>query len=360
MVNMLPGEPRERVSKPPGGDVLDFADQTTVIGAGMAALIVVLLIVIVRMLTSRRQLASDEDQLAKLRRKRAAAYHEAKAEYRRHRAKFEKSNTLLIELIHDLGDGFIGRDSAPQQIVFDEAFEAIALIRQANPRSKIVIVLHTLGGYARPAHMIALAIKEHLRKAKHNPRRDPHVVAYVPYVAMSGGAMIALAAEKVTMDPTASLGPIDTIYGGFPTETYRDLLEQKGPLATQDVLVMLAHEAEKYDRYADRIAREIIHPNHKAEDKDPDFLANYLSAGKLSHSEAISPAEAEQLGINVSTKIPADIYGLVDARIRMIHTRLEYEERHAANPDTAAGEGEEADKAIERAIRESLGGGIRM
>tara|TARA_R110000744_G_scaffold36034_3_gene83246 strand:+ start:129902 stop:130924 length:1023 start_codon:yes stop_codon:yes gene_type:complete len=340
--------------------VLDFADQTTVIGAGMAALIVVLLIVIVRMLTSRRQLASDEDQLAKLRRKRAAAYHEAKAEYRRHRAKFEKSNTLLIELIHDLGDGFIGRDSAPQQIVFDEAFEAIALIRQANPRSKIVIVLHTLGGYARPAHMIALAIKEHLRKAKHNPRRDPHVVAYVPYVAMSGGAMIALAAEKVTMDPTASLGPIDTIYGGFPTETYRDLLEQKGPLATQDVLVMLAHEAEKYDRYADRIAREIIHPNHKAEDKDPDFLANYLSAGKLSHSEAISPAEAEQLGINVSTKIPADIYGLVDARIRMIHTRLEYEERHAANPDTAAGEGEEADKAIERAIRESLGGGIRM
>ncbi|WP_339739164.1 hypothetical protein [uncultured Maricaulis sp.] len=340
--------------------MLDFADQTTVIGAGMAALIVVLLIVIVRMLTSRRQLASDEDQLAKLRRKRAAAYHEAKAEYRRHRAKFEKSNTLLIELIHDLGDGFIGRDSAPQQIVFDEAFEAIALIRQANPRSKIVIVLHTLGGYARPAHMIALAIKEHLRKAKHNPRRDPHVVAYVPYVAMSGGAMIALAAEKVTMDPTASLGPIDTIYGGFPTETYRDLLEQKGPLATQDVLVMLAHEAEKYDRYADRIAREIIHPNHKAEDKDPDFLANYLSAGKLSHSEAISPAEAEQLGINVSTKIPADIYGLVDARIRMIHTRLEYEERHAANPDTAAGEGEEADKAIERAIRESLGGGIRM
>jgi ClpP class serine protease len=341
--------------------VLDLSDQTVLIGAGMAAVILLLLIVITAMFVSRRQHVSDEQQVAKLRRKRVARYEDARRDYEKFRKKVETSNTLLIEFIHDLGDEFIGRDSAQQQIVFDEAFEAVASIRQANPRSKIIIVLHTLGGYARPAHMIALALKQHLKKAKaHNPRRDPHVVAYVPYVAMSGGAMIALAAEKVVMDPTASLGPIDTIYGGFPTETYRGLLEMKGPLATQDVLVMLAHEAEKYDRYADRIAREIVHPNHKAEDRDPDFLADYLSAGTLSHSEAISPEAAEKLGMNVSTKIPADIYALVDARIRMIHTRLEYEERRTANPDSPPGDVEEAEKSIERVIRESLRGGIRL
>lgn len=340
---------------------MDLSDQTVLIGAGMAAVILALLIVIIAMFVSRRQHVSDEQQVAKLRRKRVARYEDARRDYEKFRKKVETSNTLLIEFIHDLGDEFIGRDSAQQQIVFDEAFEAVASIRQANPRSKIIIVLHTLGGYARPAHMIALALKQHLKKAKaHNPRRDPHVVAYVPYVAMSGGAMIALAAEKVVMDPTASLGPIDTIYGGFPTETYRGLLEMKGPLATQDVLVMLAHEAEKYDRYADRIAREIVHPNHKAEDRDPDFLADYLSAGTLSHSEAISPEAAEKLGMNVSTKIPADIYGLVDARIRMIHTRLEYEERRTANPDSPPGDVEEAEKSIERVIRESLRGSIRL
>lgn len=342
---------------------MDFTDQTVVIGAGMAALIVLLLVVIIAMIASRRQHASDEQQVAKLRRKRVARYEDARRDYGKFRKKVETSNTLLIEFIHDLGDEFIGRDSAQQQIVFDEAFEAVASIRQANPRSKIVIVLHTLGGYARPAHMIALALKQHLKKAKaHNPKRDPHVIAYVPYVAMSGGAMIALAAEKVVMDPTASLGPIDTIYGSFPTETYRDLLEQKGPLATQDLLVMVAHEAEKYEAYAQRIAREIVHPNHKAEDKDPNFLADYLSAGKLSHSEAISPEAADKLGMNVSTKIPADIYGLVDARIRMIHTRLEFEERNAANPDSNAGDGEgdDTEKSVERLIRESLRGGIRL
>ncbi len=339
---------------------MDFTDQTVLVGVGMAALILVLLIVIVAMIVSRRQHVSDEQQVAKLRRKRVARYEDAKRDYDKFRKKVETSNTLLIEFIHDLGDDFVGRDSAQQQIVFDEAFEAVASIRQANPRSKIVVVLHTLGGYARPAHMIALALKQHLKEARHSSKRDPRVIAYVPYVAMSGGTMIALAAEKVVMDPTASLGPIDTIYGGFPTETYRDLLEKKGPLATQDVLVMLAHEAEKYDHYAGRIAREIVHDNHKAEDKPADYLADYLSSGELSHSEAISPDAAAKLGIHVSTKIPADIYGLVDARIRMIHTRLEYEERRLAKPDSAPAEGEDAEKSIDHLIRESLRGGIRL
>lgn len=333
----------------------------------MAVLILVLSAVIIAMMMSRRQHVSDEQQVAKLRSKRVARYEDARRDYDKFRKKVETSTTLLIEFIHDLGDEFIGRDSAQQQIVFDEAFEAIASIRQANPRTRIVIVLHTLGGYARPAHMIALALKQHLKKAKHVSKRDPHVIAYVPYVAMSGGAMIALAAEKVVMDPTASLGPIDTIYGGFPTETYRDLLDQKGAMATQDVLVMLAHEAEKYDRYADRIAREIVHPNHKAEGKDPNFLADYLSSGELSHSEAISPGTAEELGMNISRKIPPEIYGLVDARIRMIHTRLEFEERRSTNPDGggsgsggSGGDSEGAEKTVERIIRESLRGGISI
>lgn len=342
---------------------MDFSDQTIVIGVVMAALIVVLLGVIVAMFASSRQLVSDEQQVAKLRRKRVARYEDAKRDYDKFRKKVETTNTLLIEFIHDLGDEFIGRDSAQQQIVFDEAFEAVASIRQTNPRSKIVIVLHTLGGYARPAHMIALAIKQHLSKARHNSKRDPHVTAYIPYVAMSGGAMIALAAEQVVMDPIASLGPIDTVYAGFPTETYRYLLTEKGTMATQDFLVMVGHEAEKYEKYAERVAREIVHPNHKSDDKEKDgnFLADYLSAGKLSHSEAISPEAAKELGIHVTTKIPPEIYGLVDARIRMIHTRLEFEERRSANPDAPpAGEGEDGEKSIERAIREGMRGEIRI
>lgn len=297
-----------------------------------------LLVSVIISINARLTESADGRAMEELRNRRYRKYGDAAKAYKKARKKIEEGNAVLIDLIHDLGDDFIGRDQAEQQITFDEAFEAVSAIRDATPRSKIIVVLHTLGGYARPAHMIALALKRHLKKARqHSPKRDPMVLAYVPYVAMSGGTMIALSADKIYMDETASLGPIDTIYGGFPSEAYDKLLEVKGVEATQDLLVMLAHEAQKYDRYAAKVARDIINPAHKGKGDDPNALADYLTSGKLSHSEAISPKEAKELGVNVSAKIPDAIYALVDARIRMIQTRVEEDEKQ-----------EKAEKAAER------------
>lgn len=349
--------------------MFEGVDNNVVIGAAAALVLAATLGLAYASWLNRQRAASDEQQVVKLRRKRFADYEEARKEYLKLRKKIETGNTVLIDLIHDLGDDFVGRDSAQQQIAFDEAFEAVASIRQANPRAKVVVVLHTLGGYARPAHMIAQALKHHIAKSKghYNPRREPRVVAYIPYVAMSGGTMIALAADKVSMDQTASLGPIDTIYGGFPTDAYKALIDQKGVLATQDVLVMLAHEAGKYDQYAVKVARDIVNIAHKPAGKPEDnTLADHLSSGALSHSQAISPKEAKDLGMNVSTKVPETIYGLVDARIRMINTRLEYETGQARSGeerrggDGEGGGGDMAEQAMERAIRQSLRGMVRI
>jgi ClpP class serine protease len=357
--------------------VLEGIDPSVLIGS-VAAVVVLLALIGFAVMAhiNRQQTTHDRQQIVKLRRKRFADYAAAKQEYQRLRKKIETGNTVLIDLIHDLGDDFVGRDSAQQQIAFDEAFEAVASIRQANARANIIVVLHTLGGYARPAHMIAMALKQHLKKIKghHNGRREPRIKAYIPYVAMSGGTMIALAADKVVMDPTASLGPIDTIYGGFPSDAYKALLEQKGVLATQDVLVMLAHEAEKYDQYALKVAREIVNPAHKPHGKPQDnSLADHLASGRLSHSQAISPKEAKDLGMNVSAKVPEAIYGLVDARIRMINTRLEYEGPEGGDDEGEGGgrasgghsrrsgdPGEEAKQRLDHQIRQSLRGLVRM
>jgi ClpP class serine protease len=341
--------------------VFEAIDNTMWVMIGVAGLALVIIGYVLSHFMQVQQANTDARQVAKLRVKRLAKYEEAKRDYKRLRKKIETGNTVLVDLIHDLGNDFVGRDSAEQQIAFDEAFEAVAAIRQANSRAKVIVILHTLGGYARPAHMISLALKRHLRRSKgHNARRDPKVIAYVPYVAMSGGTMIALSADQVIMDETASLGPIDTIYGGFPTEAYQDLLDKKGPLATQDVLVMLSHEAEKYDRYASRISREIVNDVHKKRDEDPNFLADHLSAGKMSHSQAVTVGEARKLGMNVSTKVPSQIYGLVDARIRMINTKLEYEERRLAQAEKDGDDGDAPEKAMENLIRQSLRGGVRL
>ena len=355
----------------PGGAVVEGVDNTVLIGAAAALVLLAALGLLgYAAYLNKQRASSDERQIVKLRRKRFADYDEARKEYEKLRKKIETGNTVLIDLIHDLGDDFVGRDSAQQQIAFDEAFQAVAAIRQANPRAKIVVVLHTLGGYARPAHMIAQALKQHLKKLKghHNPKRDPRVVVYVPYIAMSGGTMIALAADEIGMHETASLGPIDTIYGGFPTDAYDALLDQKGALATQDLLVMLAHEARKYDQYAVKVAREIVNPVHRKHGQSEHYLADYLTAGEMSHSQSISLKEAKDLGMNVTKKIPADVYGLVDARIRMINTRLEYEtgdrEERRDDRDERRGSdghgGGTAEQAMDRAIRQSLRGLVRL
>ena len=343
--------------------MIEGFDNSTLMAAAGGVALTAVLVVGMAVWANRQRFTHDVEQITKLRRKRALDYKAASAEYKKFRKKIESGNTILIDLIHDLGDDFVGRDSAQQQIAFDEAFEAVASIRQANERTRIVVVLHTLGGYARPAHMIALALKHHIGKAKghYNPRKAPRVIAYVPYVAMSGGTMIALAADQVGLDGTASLGPIDTVYGGFPTEAYKDLLEQKGALATQDVLVMLAHEAEKYDRYASKVAREIVNPAHRDGSRPEHFLADHLSSGTLSHSQAISPEEAKELGMNVTTKIPSEIYGLVDARIRMINTRLEHEDgEQGSDAPQPRDDPEGAEQVLEHAIRQSLRGGLRF
>ena len=342
--------------------MLESVDNSVLAIAGGIGVLLMLFGFWLARILHRQQVHSDERQVAKLRHKRFAKYEEAKKDYEKFRKRIESGNTVLIDLIHDLGDEFVGRDSAQQHIAFDEAFEAVAAIRQANSRARIVVVLHTLGGYARPAHMIAQALKQHLKRVKpHNPRKTPKVIAYVPYVAMSGGTMIALSADKVVMNKTASLGPIDTIYGSFPSETYQDLLEQKGALATQDLLVMLAHEAKKYDKYARQVSRDIVNDAHKKDGKDDHSLADYLSSGELSHSQTISVGEAKKRGVNTGTDIPDVIYGLVDARIRMINTRLEFEERRMNEGDKVEDESAETpEKAIERAIQQSLKGAIKI
>jgi ClpP class serine protease len=70
----------------------------------------------------------------------------------------------------------------------------------------IDLVLHTPGGLVLAAMQIARAVEAH--KAK--------VTVYVPVYAMSGGTLIALAANEIVLGEFSMLGPIDPQIAGFP------------------------------------------------------------------------------------------------------------------------------------------------
>lgn len=68
------------------------------------------------------------------------------------------------------------------------------------------IILHTPKGLVLAALQIARAIKRHQGK----------VTVFVPYHAMSGGTLIALAADEIVMARNAVLGPVDPQLGELP------------------------------------------------------------------------------------------------------------------------------------------------
>jgi ClpP class serine protease len=95
--------------------------------------------------------------------------------------------------------------------------------------------LHTPGGLVLAAEQIALALLE----------RTAKVTVLMPHYAMSGGTLLALAADEIVMDPHAVLGPIDPQIGDLPAASIVKVLALKSPRDISDEMLVLAGVAEK-------------------------------------------------------------------------------------------------------------------
>ena len=101
------------------------------------------------------------------------------------------------------------------------------------PEMPIDILLHTPGGLVLASEQIACALKRHKGK----------VTVFVPHYAMSGGTLIALAADEIIMDPDAVLGPVDPQLGTpqagyFPAASILKALEQPNPNRDDHTIIM--------------------------------------------------------------------------------------------------------------------------
>ena len=84
-------------------------------------------------------------------------------------------------------------------ISIQDSEQVLRALRLTDPRVPIQLVLHTPGGLVLASVQIARAIKRHEGK----------VTVYIPHYAMSGGALIAMAADEIVMSADAVLGPVD-------------------------------------------------------------------------------------------------------------------------------------------------------
>ncbi len=105
----------------------------------------------------------------------------------------------------------------------NDSEEVLRAIQMTDDEVPLDIVLHTPGGLVLAATQIARAIQGHKGK----------VTVFVPHYAMSGGTLIALAADEIVMCEHSVLGPVDPQLGQLPAASLIKVVEEK-PIAEID------------------------------------------------------------------------------------------------------------------------------
>ena len=268
----------------------------------------------------------DHKKAIKARAERARmTYNDYAKEYAKAFTALEQKYCVL-DVIHDLSDEWQAKDGARQFISYEEAFSLCEKIRR-NKKSELLLILHTLGGYSFPSEMIANAIKKHPGKK----------ASCVPYVAMSGGTVIALATDVIHMGKDAFLGPIDTQYAGFPAEAFDKLKEDKSKERIGDSVLLTSYLVDQHKTSAKKRAMAILNEKHQPKD-DKEKVVNELMNKGRHHAEPISVSEAKKISIHADTDIPPDVHTLVDARLGMLRTYKPEHPTHVPAPADPAPE----------------------
>ena len=227
-------------------------------------------------------------------------------EFRRHaaiRALEIKRKSRVITLIHRQESVTIWGIPLARYIDIEDSEQVLRAIRMTPPDMPIDLILHTPGGLVLAAEQIACALKRHPGK----------VTVFIPHYAMSGGTLIALAADEIVMDPNAVLGPVDpqlaTGQGYIPAASVLKALEQPNPNRDDQTLILgdIAKKAiqQVYETvYA--LLRDKL-PEEKAKE-----VARLLSEGRWTHDYPITVEELRAMGLPVSEDMPKEVYELME------------------------------------------------
>ncbi len=211
-----------------------------------------------------------------------------------------KRNSRVIALIHRQETMSLLGFPIMRYIDIQDSEEVLRAIRLTPPEMPIDLILHTPGGLVLAAEQIARALRE----------RPGKVTVFVPHYAMSGGTLIALAADELVMDPHAVLGPVDPQLGQFPAASILRVLQTKNLNEVEDQTIILADIAEKALRQVRETVQELL--SDKLPPERAAEAAELLSSGRWTHDYPITVEEVRALGLQVSTDMPREIYTLMD------------------------------------------------
>jgi ClpP class serine protease len=207
--------------------------------------------------------------------------------------------TRVIGLIHRQDSQSILGVEVSTSINIEDSEAILRAIRLTPDDQPIDVILHTPGGLVLAAEQIAMALADHKGK----------VTVFVPHYAMSGGTLIAMAAQEIVMDRNAVLGPVDPQIGGAAAASILKVVEIKKDKASDETL-MLADMAAKARVQVASFVADLL--GRRMPRKQAEELAVVMSEGRWTHDFPITVQSARQLGFPVTTDMPKLIYDLMD------------------------------------------------
>ena len=184
-------------------------------------------------------------------------------------------------------------------IDINDSEDVLRAIQMTDDDVPLDLVLHTPGGLVLAALQIAKAVREHKGK----------VTVFVPHYAMSGGTLIALAADEIVMCEHSVLGPIDPQLGDSPAASLISVIEKKPVAKIEDRTLVMADVGRKAIAQVKQAASELL--TRRLPVEQASALAEKLTSGLWTHDYPIWASTAKSLGLSISTDMPDDVFQLM-------------------------------------------------
>jgi ClpP class serine protease len=209
-------------------------------------------------------------------------------------------NARVIAIIHRQETvGFLGVPLF-RFIDIEDSEAVLRVIRTTPDDQPIDVLLHTPGGLVLASEQIAYALRAHPGKVR----------VLVPHYAMSGGTLVALAADEIRMDEAAVLGPVDPQLGDLPAASIVRVVANKPIEHTDDRTLIMADVAEKALRHIKQVVVDLI--GDRMDAKAAETLAEEIAGGHYTHDDPITVKEAKALGLPIEVGLPDEAYSLMD------------------------------------------------
>ncbi len=201
-----------------------------------------------------------------------------------------RRDATVITLIHRQESMSLLGFPIVRYIDIDDAESVLRAIHETPDGHPIEIILHTPGGLVIAARQIASALADH----------DGHVTAVVPHYAMSGGTLIALAADAIQVDAHASLGPVDPQLGQYAAASLVAVAERPGD--HEDETLIMADVGRKAIVQVESLTRRLLERNMSPDQASE--VARLLATGTWTHDHPLQYPELKALGLPVQVGVP--------------------------------------------------------